>query len=363
MRAHFWCLLFCSFLGTYLEAGVNRASMDKLGFHNYNEIVRDLIKNWESPIIYLRQLGYLPSDYEDTSKIKPNLDALMSRIERDEQHEAVQTEVDKPKELDTKKLQVKKKREIVRRQQRKGGRRQRQAADTQTTNYPNMEQLMAMSQQSNPLGIAEAPATVEHNQNLQQKPVEQNAHWKMLLLSEILSHQRQARPHVDGNEDVLKRLVAKTSPYTAKLQQTAQQQVAGVLGNNGNMPQVAVMPQSSGGLLPSDNTGKSALANRMGGTAGSGDSSSISMYGTLLKSIAKPDIHSPQSSRPDQAQSEIDTKPEIEAPQYLNWDIKNMRLKQISPIAKDAYVDKLVQIFVKKQETMDILQNIQKPNL
>ncbi|XP_064542987.1 uncharacterized protein LOC135431672 isoform X2 [Drosophila montana] len=267
MRAHFWCLLICSFLGTYLEAGVNRVSMDKLGFHNYNEIVRDLIKNWESPIIYLRQLGYLPSDYEDTSKIKPNLDALMSRIERDEQHEAVQTEVDKPKELDTKKLQIKRKRESARRKRKSGRRRQRQATDTQTANYPNMEQLMAMTEQSKPLGIAEAQATVERSQNLQQNLVEQNARSKMLLLSEILSHQRQVRPHVDGNEDVLKRLVAKTSPYTAhKLQP-----VAGVLGNNGNngnMPQLAAMPHSSGGahaMLLSDNTGKSA----------SGDSSSM----------------------------------------------------------------------------------------
>jgi len=48
----------------------------------YNEVVQNLIKNWESPVILLRERGFLPKNYEDTSKIKPNLDALMQRMER-----------------------------------------------------------------------------------------------------------------------------------------------------------------------------------------------------------------------------------------------------------------------------------------
>lgn len=50
---------------------------------NYNEVVLNMIRSWESPVVYLRGRGFLPSDYQDTSKIKPSLDALMQRLERD----------------------------------------------------------------------------------------------------------------------------------------------------------------------------------------------------------------------------------------------------------------------------------------
>ncbi|ALC42170.1 CG15909, partial [Drosophila busckii] len=47
----------------------------------YNEILIDVIKSWQTPIVQLTELGYLPDNYEDTSKIKPNLDALLDRLE------------------------------------------------------------------------------------------------------------------------------------------------------------------------------------------------------------------------------------------------------------------------------------------
>lgn len=76
----------CFLLKSYLQLEVKNIPLDKLGLqNNYNDIVRDLIKNWDSPIVYLRQLGYLPNNYEDTSRIKPNLDELISRMEGDNQ--------------------------------------------------------------------------------------------------------------------------------------------------------------------------------------------------------------------------------------------------------------------------------------
>lgn len=76
----------CFLLKSYLQLEAKNIPLDKLGLQqNYNDIVRDLIKNWDSPIVYLRQLGYLPNNYEDTSRIKPNLDELINRMEGDNQ--------------------------------------------------------------------------------------------------------------------------------------------------------------------------------------------------------------------------------------------------------------------------------------
>ncbi|XP_070069335.1 uncharacterized protein [Drosophila takahashii] len=55
----------------------------------YNEVVQNLIKNWESPVVFLRDRGFLPKNFEDTSKIKPNLDALMQRIERAKRNQPI----------------------------------------------------------------------------------------------------------------------------------------------------------------------------------------------------------------------------------------------------------------------------------
>lgn len=86
-------ILICCLLESYLQLEVKKIPLDKLGLqNNYNDIVRDLIKNWDSPIVYLRQLGYLPNDFEDTSRIKPNLDELISRMEGDGQKESLRHE-------------------------------------------------------------------------------------------------------------------------------------------------------------------------------------------------------------------------------------------------------------------------------
>lgn len=45
---------------------------------------------------------------------------------------------------------------------------------------------------------------------------------------------------------------------------------------------------------------------------------------------------------------------EIDAPKYLNYDIKNKQLKGISTYSRDAYIDNLVRIFTKKQKHDDL---------
>ncbi|XP_034102126.1 uncharacterized protein LOC117566688 isoform X1 [Drosophila albomicans] len=284
MRAIFCALLICSFFATFL--GAKRLPMEKLGLHNnYNEIVRDLIKNWESPIVYLRQLGYLPNDYEDTSKIKPNLDALMSRMERDDERDSLRQEVDKSRQhfCGVQDEKLKQKRE--------------NANGNEGIKYPTVDQLLAMKQPS--LAVAMSAAKVDELMPKQKAADHQadGSNAQLMLLTQLLAKQQSAQVQTDVNqksEDFLQQLVAKTSPVAV-----------------GGMPQVAAAPQQLVG----------------------GDANAM-------------------SSRPVEAQSKV----QIDAPQYLNWDIDSNKLKQISPLEKNAYVDKLVRIYVKKQETQGELK-------
>ncbi|XP_023168213.2 uncharacterized protein LOC111597640 [Drosophila hydei] len=220
MRCHLCYLWLCSFVVANPGANVDRVSMDKLGFHNnYNAIVRDLIKNWESPIVYLRQLGYLPNDYEDTSKIKPNLDALMSRIEHDDQQNNLRTEDDKTKEQfcatnGGKTLQLKMKKKKKRKavlQPKKSKRRERDATGTQKVNYPSVEHLLAMTQNAKP----SVEAVPQVKQSLSQpKSVEEIHNSKLQLPSQLLQQRQQPavqKPVADAkaNDNLLQRLVKK----------------------------------------------------------------------------------------------------------------------------------------------------------
>ncbi|XP_017960947.1 uncharacterized protein LOC108654281 [Drosophila navojoa] len=252
MRTQLCYLWFFSCFLTYLGATVDRVSMDKLGFHNnYNAIVRDLIKNWESPIVYLRQLGYLPKDYEDTSKIKPSLDALMSRIEHDDQPNAIHSEGDKGQQQfcganDGKKMELqkkkKKKRKAILLQPQKGKRRDREANATQGVAYPTVDQLLAMVQHTKPAAIGEPKAQPLEPQP---KPVEQVDNSKLQLLGQMFSEQRQepvqqeqpvqSAAKATENESLLQRLVKiiNTSSEPKPLE-TAEPNIVG------NLPQYSI---------------------------------------------------------------------------------------------------------------------------
>ncbi|KAI8037357.1 hypothetical protein M5D96_010108, partial [Drosophila gunungcola] len=91
MRIVVWCVLVFSSTAVALKASAKTTHTAKLAddpLRTYNEVVRNLIRNWESPVVYLRDRGFLPRNFEDTSKIKPNLDALVQRMERAKRHQA-----------------------------------------------------------------------------------------------------------------------------------------------------------------------------------------------------------------------------------------------------------------------------------
>ncbi|XP_034478538.1 uncharacterized protein LOC117784818 [Drosophila innubila] len=229
MRWLLWCVLIGSFLGMVrlIEAKAKQIPMVKLGLHNnYNEIVRDLIKNWESPIVYLRQLGYLPNDYEDTSRIKPNLDALMSRMDRDEEKQALGPDRDKAKQLfcGASELRTKKKRDNV-----LGQRAQRSPTESQGLNYPSVDQLLAMKQPS--LAVAMSAAKVDELlPKLKSADHHSPSNSQLILLSHLLAKQQpeQLHPQSETNQksdDFLQRLVAKTSPQQTETQVAAGSQL------------------------------------------------------------------------------------------------------------------------------------------
>ncbi|XP_033250857.1 uncharacterized protein LOC117189886 [Drosophila miranda] len=64
MRLLLWYFLTCSTLDGAKQVNAGITNLDRMGFHNaYDEVVRGLIKSWESPIGYLQ-------------------DAIMDRMER-----------------------------------------------------------------------------------------------------------------------------------------------------------------------------------------------------------------------------------------------------------------------------------------
>lgn len=81
----------------------------------------------------------------------------------------------------------------------------------------------------------------------------------------------------------------------------------------------------------------------------------VCMYCIILKYHAKLRYSFiPQKKKKTSRESPKTVKVEIDAPTYLNYDIKNKKLKGISTYSRDAYIDNLVRIFAKKQKHEDL---------
>lgn len=248
--------IICSLLESCLQLEVKKIPLDKLGLqHNYNDIVRDLIKNWDSPIVYLRQLGYLPNDFEDTSRIKPNLDELLSRMEGDGQKESLRRE-----HVDTDKFvkRLHKRHNVV-----KHNCCQRQERTKLTTEQRGQRQALPVGQDKSKLldtkvqgarHISDAKVD-EIKKELDQQQVQKEEPMNVAMLGRALAKQKaelvqpqpQPQPVVanppvdesitdsmDPSDKYLMELVAKTSPK----QEEQAQQVAPAA----EVTQVAVAP-------------------------------------------------------------------------------------------------------------------------
>lgn len=65
--------------------------------------------------------------------------------------------------------------------------------------------------------------------------------------------------------------------------------------------------------------------------------------------------YSQKTSRKGQKAAEV----EIDAPKFLNYDMKNKQLKESSIYSRDAYIDNLVRIFSTKQKHDDMKEKME----
>lgn len=233
---------------SYLQLEVKKIPLDKLGLqNNYNDIVRDLIKNWDSPIVYLRQLGYLPNDFEDTSRIKPNLDELISRMEGDGQKESLRHE-----HVDSEKLmkRLHKRHNCCHRQQEQRGQRQAMPVG-QDKSKLLATKVVQGAQHISDAKVDEIKKELDQQQEQKEEPMNVAMLGRILAKqqAEMVQPQPQPQPVVanppvdetitdsmDPSDKYLMELVAKTSPK----QEEQAAQVAPAAQSAQQVAQVAV---------------------------------------------------------------------------------------------------------------------------
>ncbi|XP_032311584.1 uncharacterized protein LOC6493930 isoform X2 [Drosophila ananassae] len=311
---------FCSW-GAALKARPSTHSHGLVLNEAYNEVVRNLIKNWESPVVYLRDKGFLPRDYEDTSKIKPNLDALMQRMERGTRNQAKDKPAAKGVSIGIRPREM---RNMPSRNERglKAGYAppsldKPMAVDGKGPKFDDQEtQLLAMK------------SRLEQMQPLNTKPA--------LPESKRQSHVRltakSMKPVFTGRtyDEMLQQMIDRTNPMSKHANRTnTLEQVMHALEGNSKVPE-KLLGLGSVGL--NIYTGASPLERFIPYLGGASNGKS--------------------KGKEKEAPGKVETG--LAAPNYLNWDMKNGRLDHYSSIEKEAYLNQLVRTFGQKLVSKEI---------
>ncbi|XP_016958120.1 uncharacterized protein LOC108030053 isoform X2 [Drosophila biarmipes] len=173
----------------------------------YNEVVQNLIKNWESPVVYLRKRGFLPKNFEDTSKIKPNLDALMQRMKRAERDQANSNKIIiKPREL----------REI--RRPKKVQRNHRGSLASSGSMLSNLEQLKVLDSKAKSTSKVndqelQLLAMKRRLEQLQEGAASQDLPGYRRQIKLFPRTKEPVKP-AQSYDEVLQRMIEKTSPHS-----------------------------------------------------------------------------------------------------------------------------------------------------
>lgn len=287
----------------------------------YNEIVRNLIKNWESPVVYLRDRGFLPRDYEDTSKIKPNLDALMQRMERGTRNKAKDRPAAKGVSIG-----------IRPREMRNMPWRSERGLNGDYVS-PNLGKLVATDGKSPKLVDQETQllamkSRLEHMQPLIQKP-------DLLEPKRQSDHRLTPKSMKSGftgqtYDEMLQQMIDRTSPMSKTANRTnSLTQVMKASGGNAKVPD-KLLGLGPGGL--NIYTGASPLER---------------FIPYLASGTSK--------SKGKEKGSPNKLKAGLAAPNYLNWDMKNGRLDHYSSIEKEEYLNQLVRTFGQKLTSKEFL--------
>ncbi|KAH8348660.1 hypothetical protein KR084_009487, partial [Drosophila pseudotakahashii] len=280
----------------------------------YNEVVQNLIRNWESPVVFLRDRGFLPKNFEDTSKIKPNLDALMQRIERAKRDEPIV------------KIQHREMREIKR--PKNALRNHRSFLATSGSMLSNLEQLKALDskatksksrvneQELQLLAMKRRLEQLQQGADSQDPPGYRR---QIKLIPKAKDPVKSAQSY----DEVLQRMIEKTSPHFKQHPNLHLDKVAPLANHRSTNVQLVSKEDK---LL---------------------HSAPLSLSTYRAQSYQPNLIDLPKSSRAQEAKEVKDDaiESELAAPRYLNWDMKKGRLDNYSSVEKEAYLNQLVRVF------------------
>ncbi|XP_022227795.2 uncharacterized protein LOC111077726 [Drosophila obscura] len=333
MRLLFWYLLAYSGLDTAKKVNAERTDLRKLGFKNsYDKVVRDLIKNWESPIEYLQGHGYISVGFKDTSVIKPGLDAIKERIEtKKRQRKKMKREMRNARGLLPRGTHAMNQLDIMLEKiKQKDATRKNRLVDNnkQSMIYPGVGLLMAMGQTG-------------HKQDEQER---QLLEMKQRLVSMPASRLRQdqaaatSKPPGHRFDKMLQQMMKQASPPMQQPEQASAVDQANTATHNafGANPNAEEAPQ----LTP---------ALKSGSTYGAESIPNVLPVDTLDPNRGQTGRSEDERAAGTQLTYGNPSK-DVEAPSYLNWDIEKKHFIQYSPVVKEAYVNKLVRMFVEKEK-------------
>jgi len=290
----------------------------------YNEVVQNLIKNWEAPVILLRERGFLPKNYEDTSKIKPNLDALMQRMERAKRDQTNGKDIIvRPREM----------REIKR--PKKAQRNHRGSLASSGSMLSSLEQLKVLDSKAKSNAKMndqelQLLAMKRRLEQLQEGAASQDLPGYRRQIKLFPRTKDPVKP-AQSYDEVLQRMIEKTSPHSKQHSNSHLEKFATGVNHKSSNVQLGSREEQ---LL---NTMPISL-------------STYRAHSFLHNLIDKPAIDLPKSSREEAQKSKDDAaapnlESELAAPRYLNWDMKKGRLDHYSIAEKEAYLNQLVRVF------------------
>ncbi|KAH8252527.1 hypothetical protein KR032_000383, partial [Drosophila birchii] len=329
------CILIFSSLNVILEADAKGKEGQKVADDphcDYNEIVRNMIRSWEAPVAYLRGRGFLPKDYQDTSKIKPSLDAMMQRLEKDKREaknqfdEAIGTQMIKGSSKE-KKL---------------SGWVQLQALSSKLTGNRSKQderggKLLAMKRRLDELESSAkySPHLPEIQMNAKVAPVFKPNEPVFKPKEPVL---KSNEPPQQKDDDILQRIIEKSSPHSGRQQLSFRLQSPKAPASTDDNP-VTSAPISLSTYRP---------------------------LSFLPDSIDNIEINMPKSSPPEaqkgngnEAASSLKTG--MGLPTFLSWDIKTGRLDHYSHKEKEAYLNKLLNAYQPKLDAKEAQGSSENP--
>lgn len=316
--------------------------------HAYNEVVQNLIKNWESPVVYLKKRGFLPRNYEDASRIKHSLDALMQRIKRAKRDHTKEVTFNvRPKEMakayprNQRGFQLSTGTMLSSLEQLKVIEGQATKAKTTAKSSEQEQELLAMKRR------------LEELQQVAGTGQDQPGYRRQIKVNPI---DKDPGKSAQSYDEILQRMIEKTSPHYSQqsnshLETHPNQLAPAPPGATQKLDNVQMAPKEDKPLTLEHielhaYTAQSAPRN------------------LLHKSVVDlPILRAAETQRSKTATEASNVESKLRAPTYLNWDMKNGRLDHYSSVDKEAYLNQLVRVFGRNLDFKERTQKGKEPTV